>query len=284
MVIFTDRVSFRAGATPQTFDGGQTFRINSKGRRLLGVALGSSMSAHTTDEGAAMAIKLSNNENIPKPIFLPMGHTVAPGPATNSSVKFSPVDFMPLDIKVEPNTTIQLDISTVVGATQTGTWDVVVTLLYDDGSTPADIVQAMLGRKGIVALKGGSYGYSTAITTTAETALTGNGTPLNIPAFAKEIVGIVAIVLLDTAVTAAEEIGGHVRLELGLDDDGKQEYPLNGGQPPLGTEVEGGGIAMMFPTPMYIPLPSREIQASAFVTFLSAVTGGADVAVFLLWR
>lgn len=284
---FTDNVSLRAGATPQTFDGNGTFRFNDRGSRVTGLSIGHSMSAYTTEEGFVMAAKLSENAGLGSkaPIFF-LGMVGDAGPATNKSVRNHPPDYIPLDIPIAGGSTMRIDLSTVAGATQTGTHDCSITIHYDSGDTPSDILAAAAGASGVVPVRGGTYGYTTALATTTETALTGNGSTLNIPGEAREVVAFVGCQVLDTAVTAAEELGGKCRLEFsGIASAGKQEYPLNGGMPNAGTEVEGCITSPLRRLPMYLPnRGGTEIQTSGYITFLSAITGGADAAVNLLWR
>lgn len=286
MVGWTDSLTLRAGATPLSFDGGGTFRINGKGTRITGISCSHSLSVHTTDEGYAMAIKLSDNIGLPSknPVFF-MGMSAPPGPTTNTAIKIHPQDYIPLDYTVAPNSTLQIDITTIAGAVQTGTHDVRFTLHYDAGDTPDDILAAAAGASGMVPVKHGSYGTLAALTTTTETPLVGNGTTLNIPGDMKEIVAICAIQVLDSAVTQSEELGGHVRVEFsGIDNANKQEYPLSGGVPNLGTEVEGGAPAALRRLPMYLQATGSEIQVSGFINALSAITGGADYAVNIMSR
>lgn len=283
---FTDSLTLRAGATPQDFDGAGIFRFNSKARRVTGLSVSHSLSAPTTDEGLVMAAKLSNNVGLgsKNPVFF-MGFCLNSPPTTNGSVQTVPVDYMPLNIPISGNETMQIDITTVAGAIQTGTHDTRWTIHYDENDTPADILAAKAGSKGVVPVRGGTYGYATALATTNETELTGSGSTLNIPAEAKEIVAITVLQIIDTAVTAEEEIGGHARLEFsGIDNAGKQEYPSNGGLPGLGTEVDVGAAVLINYLPMYLKGTGQELQTSVFVNALSAITGGADWAVNILWR
>lgn len=286
MVGWTDSIVIRAGATPLTFDGNGTIRFNSSGKRITGISIGHSLSTYTTDEGYAMAVRLSENEGLPSrnPVFI-IGMLADGGPTTNKSEQGTPQDYLPLDIPIAGNSTMRVDLTTIAGATQTGTHDVQLTIHYDANDTPKDILDAAAGASGVVPLKGGSYGTVTALTTTTETALTGNGGVLNIPGEAKEIVAIAAVVIADTAITGQEEIGGKVRLEFsGIANANKQEYPLSGGVPNLGTEVEGGIATGIRRLPMYLQGTGNEIQISGFITLLSAKTGGADIAVNLMWR
>jgi hypothetical protein len=180
---------------------------------------------------------------------------------------------------------MRVDLSTLAGATQTATHDCQITIHYDAADTPRDILDAAAGGAGIVPIKGGSFGYVTALATTTETALEGNGSTLNIPMEAKEIVAISAAKVLDGAVTAAQELGGKIRLEFsGISNANKQEYSLSGGLPGAGTEVEGGTPSALKRIPMFLRCPNQEIQVSGFITFLSAITGGADAVVALYWR
>lgn len=286
MVQWTNSVALSGGATPQSFDGNQTFRFNDKASRLTGISLSQSESIYTTDEGLAIAIRLSENAGLSSknPVFF-MGWTSDAGPASNRSAMAMAPAYIPLDIGIAASSTMRIDLTTVAGAIQTGTIDTQVTAHYDAGDTPADVLAAAAGRTGHVPVKGGTYGYITAKTTTAEAALTGNGSTLNIPGAASQIVAVYALQVLDTTVTASLEFGGKVRFEFSeIQDQDVQEYPLNGGMPNLGTEVEGGTPSVIRPLPMYLTVPGKEINTSGTVSFLSAITGGADVAVNLLWR
>ncbi|MEE9119065.1 MAG: hypothetical protein V3U02_10795, partial [Calditrichia bacterium] len=160
--MFTDHVQMRAGATPQTFDGNQTVRFNEVGKRLTGLSIGQSQSIQTTDEGFAIAVKLSENSGLTSkaPIFF-MGWTMDSGPTTNHAAQAWPADYLGLDIGVAGNSTMRVDISSIAGAIQTGTHDVAITAHYDSGDTPDDILFAAAAASGVVAVKGGSYGYIT---------------------------------------------------------------------------------------------------------------------------
>jgi len=284
-MLFTDTITIRGGATPQTFDGNGTFRLNEKARVICGISINHSLSIYTADEGYALGVRLSENSAFTgkNPVFV-MGNVGFPGPATNNSIKPMPVDKINLNIPVSPNSTVRADLSTLAGATQTGTHDCEITLYYSDSANLNDF-WAYFGQN--IPCKGGVYAYTTALTTKSETALTGNGSTLNIPAEATEIIGINTLQVPDGAVTPSEEIGGKVRLDLGLQNQGKQEYPSNGGIPNLGTEVEGGSAIRAtdnLVTTIISGLPSRELQVSAYVTAKSAITGGADWLINILWR
>jgi len=283
--LWTDRVSIRAGATPLTFDGDQTLRFNEKAQRLVGLALSQSQSIYTTDEGFAVAVKLSENSGLTSksPVFV-MGWTMDSGPATNKAPQGAPADYLGLDLGVAGNSTMKVQITTIAGAIQTGTHDCTIVAYYDMGDTPQEVLFAAAAASGTVPVRGGTYGTLAALTTTTETPLVGNGDTLNIPLEAKEIVAIVALQIIDTAVTASEEMGGHVRIVTGITDENKQEHPLNGGSPNLGTDVDGGNPVAIRRLPMYIRCPASEVQVSGFINALSAITGGADYVVNLLWR
>ena len=241
-----------------------------------------SLSAWTTDEAVGLCVRLqSNNWNGSR--YFMAGFTSNSGPTTNHSITTVLPSVIALDIKVNPDTTVIVDITSLLGATQTGTHDVTIQFLYSDGNVPSDIL-AKIGEN-VVAAKGGTYGYTAALATTTRTALTGNGTTLNIPAEANEIIGVCALMALDSAVTQLEELGGQIEIDFSLPEQGKQIVALSGGSPGIGTEVEGGIPTRILYTPMYIgALPDKELQVSAFVTFLSAITGGADVSLIILWR
>ena len=232
MFTFSDIVQMRAGATPQTFDGNQTLRINERGKKLVAMKVSQSLSVVTTDEGLGMAVRLqSSNWNGSRYFFA--GWVANSPPASNHASYGGFIDIVPLDITIAPNTTVIVDISTVLGATQTGTLDVTIEFMYSDGSISSDIVQSLEGKSGMVSAKGGSYGYATALTTTTRTAFTGNGTSLNIPEEASEIIAVIPEMVLDSAVTQSEEITGFVEVDFGLSDQGVQKYALNGGSPGL---------------------------------------------------
>lgn len=284
-MIYTDVVVFNHGATPLTFDGNKTLRFNARARKLVGMSVGHSLSVYTTDEGYAMGVRLSENSGLggKNPVFV-AGNVAASGPGTNTALKPTAISKVNLDIELTPNSTMRIDISTLAGATQTGTHDCTITFFYSDQDEEPDFWQYHGSN---IPARGGTWAYTTALATTTETALTGNGTTLNIPAEATEIIGVNVLHVVDTAVTADEEIGGKARLDFGLEDQGKQEYAANGGIPGTGTEVEGGAPfdAMDNLHAASIPnLPQRELQTSAYVTASSAITGGADWLVNILYR
>jgi hypothetical protein len=281
---FHETVTIRGGAIPQTFDGGATLNFNERASVLVGMKVSHSLSIHTTEEANGLCIRLqSSNWNGSR--YFAAGFIQMAGPATNRSVEGVEPDFIALDIPVSSNSSMTIDVSTILGATQTGTNDVNIEFIYADGQLPADIVQSFIAAAGHVPAKGGSYAYYTALATTAEVALTGNATLLNIPQEAKEIIAVAAHEALDTAVTVSEELGSTIRVDYGLTDQGVKQYTTNGGVPNLGTEVDGGAIFKVTRTPSYIPmLPNRELQVRAYVTSLSACTGGKDGYINILWR
>lgn len=283
---YSDIVQMRAGATPQSFDGNQTVRFNEKARKLVAIKVSHSLSVQTAAEGWAMAIRLqSSNFNGSRYFFAGAFQNI--NVETNISPGTTMLDIVALDIDIQPNTTLTVDISTVVGSTQTGTHDVTLEFMYADGALPADIMQAIVARSGMPPAKGGSYGYTSALATTVETALTGNNSTLNIPAEAKEIIAVVPIGLLDTAHTQSEEGTGFFKVDYGLSDQGVQKYSVAGWAPGLGTEVDSPApnCIAQIRSPIYISnLPNRELQVQAWYTAYSAITGGADYALNILWR
>lgn len=276
-------IQMRAGATPQVFDGNQSITLKDSAKKLVGIEVSHSLSTGTVEEGFAMMLRLQSPNWAGSHYFI-MGGTNQASTNTNTAASGLMVDLLALDIDVQPNTTITVDITTVAGAVQSGTHDVTIVLLIDDGNTPQDVLDALRGGNHIVPAKGGSFGYTTALTTADRTALTGNLTTLNVPPVAEAIIGAVALMILDTAVTANEELGGKIEVETGIEGQGTQEIPLNGGNPEIGNAATGSNMTLVKRLPMYIETPNREIQIKAFVTPYSAITGGADHALNLLWR
>ena len=282
---YSDVVTMRAGATPQTFDGAQTITLNEKARKLVGIQISESLSVRTTDEGSAKVVRLTSSNWNGSRYFL-MGSAFSSGPANNNSSKGAPMDFVALDIPVAPNSTVQIDITEASGATQTGTHDVAVELMYADGNLPADVQAAMNAKAGCPAVKGGTYNYLAGATATAETALTGNaGALVNIPQEAREIVGIATSMECDTAVTADEEHAAYIRTDYGIATQGVQKQALPGIQPNDGTEVEGNIPRLVSRNPMYLGnLPGRELQVRTYLNLYGAVSGGVGIVVNYLWR
>jgi hypothetical protein len=277
MTIYAGKVQMRAGATPYTFDGDQDLQLNDKAKRLVGMLVSHSLSTYTTDEGVGMVVRLKSSSNWSHEIEVPAGMVFPAGPATNNAVKLAPAEFIPLDLELAPNTVITVDITTWAGATQTGTNDVTITLLYDDGNTPADILAAM---SNIVGMKGCGWGYLAANAATTRAALS----TFTIPSHAREIIAGKFLLVHDTAVTASEEITGYIEIDLGITGQGDQHYAINGGSPNLGTEVEGGVPEIMPFVPMHIPLPGKEITVKPYINAYSTITGGAQVLCALAWR
>lgn len=285
MTLYHEIVQMRAGATPYTFDGEQTARFNDKAKKLVAMTVSHSISTETTDEALGMVVKI-NSTNWTGDRYFSGGYIHSSGPTTNHSTTPVHLTTTWLDIPVSPNTTMIVNISTVVGATQTGTNDVTIDFIYDDGQTPSDVLNGIgnIAQQAVAAV-GGQYNYLAALADTAETPFTGNNEAFaNIPANAKEIIGVESAYALDTAVTAAEEITGKIRFDFGVQGQGDQFALMNGGSSGLGTEVEGGAPAYWSKQIMSLKLPDREIQVRAFANAYSTITGGADVAYVLLWR
>lgn len=266
----------RGGATPGTFDGDQSIVLNDPAQQIVMCITSNSLSVYTDDEGTGIAIKLTSSSNWSHDLIFPAGGFAPSGCATNTAVKLCPQEITPLDLAVKGNTQVKCDITTVAGDTQTGTNDVTIGLGWTDGRVPGDI---LLKIPNVVGLKG-SGTISSGVAVTAETALT----TFKIPGFATEIIGGKFIMVHDGAVTQSEEITGFVRLDLGISDQGVQNWPLNGGIPNLGTEVEGAAINLMPWIPMHIPLPDKEITVNPHSNLYGAVTGGVEVVVSLAWR
>jgi hypothetical protein len=107
---------------------------------------------------------------------------------------------------------------------------------------------------------------------------------MNIPAQAKEIVGMLVMTAKDGAVTAAEQVDGYIDLWSDV-ETGEQEYPIPPILPGAGTEVEGGAPSTARYFPMHIgPLPSTAVRVKAYCNLHEAVTNNVQVLVNLLWR
>ena len=283
---FSDTVQMRAGATPQTFDGAQTLRLNERAKKIVSLEMSQSQSVRTTDEGSAVVVRLSSSNWNGNRYFL-IGNSLVGGPATNCSVGGAVKDIIALDIDVQPNTTVLVDITEALGATQTGTHDVVIEFTYADGAIPADVKAAIEGRAGCPSVKGGTYNYIAGQTLTAETPLTANaGALVNIPSEANEIVGIGTAAELDGAVTADEEIAGFIRTDYGLTNQGDQKYTIPGSMPGDGTEVDGCKVRNVSRKAIYLQAasPRRELQVRNFINLFGASTGGVGIVINHLWR
>jgi hypothetical protein len=275
----------RGGATPHTYDGAVTVSLNSMARRIIGLTLSHSISVRTTDEAVGMVVRLSSSEWNGNRYF-GMGFGGTMGPATNSSQQSVALDYMPFLQPVAANSDIVVDITTVLGATMTGTNDITLIIHYDSGDTPVDVLQAAAAKSGLpYNIRGGNYVYTAAQTGTAETALTGNNTEVaNIPAEAKEIVGSRQLSATDGALTADEEITGYVRWDFGIPEQGDQRSPIPALVPGDGTEVDTGAVANWSHSPMYLRLPSKLVVTRGYINLYGASTGNYTGAFNLLWR
>lgn len=278
MTIFCERIQFTHGATPHTFDGNQTITLNDKARKLHALVCSHSLSARAADEGHAAAIRMSS-DNWSGTRTFPFGWIIEAETATNAAPSAVGQDIIALDIDVGPSSKITADVSTILGATQTGTVDAEIGFLYSDGNIPADVLAQIA--KNNVPFKGGGYGYVAALTTTVRTALS----IFTIPSFAQAIVGGKFLRAIDTAVTADEEVTGYIELDFGVSGQGVQNYPTIGGVPQDGTDAGTGAKNLMPWIPMYVDLSqSGEVTVNAFINAKSAITGGADYSVCLGWR
>lgn len=268
----------RGGSTTYTFDGAQTIKVNQSCQKLVGLVLSQSMSAKKEDEGNGMSVKLTcPNWDGGNRIF-PMGWIHGADTAANSAPQHADYDILPIDIDTPPNSSIQINIAGTLGATATGTYDVTVGLLYDDGNTPHDIIEKMPNH---VAVQGGDYGYIAALATTTPTDFT----TINIPAWANEVVGVKVRGVFDGAVTADQEFTGFVDIDFGITGQGVQKYPVNGAMPQDGTDVDGGQCVNVRYIPTHIDLSEVDsVQAIGKYTAYSALTGGADYDLGIIWR
>ena len=274
MTTFIDRVFMRAGATPDTYDGNQTITLNATARKIHALLVSNSESIHTTDEGVGISVRMTS-PNWTGNLDFQAGWISPSGPATNNAVKIVPVSLVQLDLDVKPNTTVTFNITSIAGATQTGTSDTTIGLIYSDGSVGPNWEMKF---PDCLPAKGGVV-ERTAVTATTETALD----TMVIPAHAKALIGYKAILTCDGAVTASEEGTGFVRLQLDLSGQGATNLPLSSLQPNLGTEVEGSA-AQIFPyIPIWIPLEGRELTARGFANLASAVTTSGTVIFGLIW-
>lgn len=148
------------------------------------------------------------------------------GPASNSAVYGYPATLIPLAIPCSGSEVFTVDVSSY-GATQTGTLDCAISLLYrDHQSIPADVRHKM---GSTVPVKGGVFEYDAVAATTRQVLDGYRGASvagvMDIPPQAKEIVGMLTTTAKDGAVTAAENVDGY--LDLWSDVEiGEQEYPI----------------------------------------------------------
>lgn len=287
MTLYHEVVQMQAGATPLTFDGSGTARFNDRATKLVAMVVSHSLSVRTTDEAVGIIVRLSSS-NWAGYRYFAGGLVFTGGPANNASVKTGPATVIALDIPIRPNTTMSVDLTTVIGATQTGTNDVTITFIYCDGKTPSDILLNLAKcNNGLCPLpvRGGTFNQDAAVATTARTAMTyNNAAEFNIPAEATEIVGCLVANALDGAVSADEDFTGYIEFEFGIPDAVDQKIPLQSFIPGDGTEVDGADWATWSYIPMHVKLPNREIQARAYTVLYHAITNGGDVAINLLWR
>lgn len=279
MPIFKQVVRMRNGATPGTWDGAQTLTFNDRAKRIIGIVSSESLSITTALEAYALGVQLTINgsKEVSGVQQFFMGQVALVANVANSGAHPLAQGKIALKIAIEPNSTCQVDITELLGATQTGTHDVNITILTDDGSTPDEIIQKLGGN---VPCKGGKVAAATAVTTSAATALTN----LTIPAWAKEIVGTCAVAGVDADQTASEEMAGYIDVDYGLTYQGTQQIPVNGGLPTLGTEADTPKVANVGYMADFIPLPGKEITVRPVVNMYSATFAAGRAFFGVLYR
>lgn len=214
---------FKAGATPLTFDGAARIVLGSKASMLRALILSNSLSAYTTDEGAQMLVEMSGDFKTKQ---FSADYGFHSGPATNHAAYGQPPTIIPIKQKVAGGDAIDFNISGS-GATQTGTFDACIGVLYDGiGGAPSQDVLAKMPI--LVAANSGVFNYDAVAATTRQVLDAINsaqGGAMTIPAGAKEIIGVKVGVFKDGAVTAAQNVDGYIDL-WSSHEIGNQEYPM----------------------------------------------------------
>jgi hypothetical protein len=273
---FSDISQMRGGATTYTFDGAGSIVTNEKCSKVVGLVVNQSLSARTNDEGNGMAVKLECNSWAGGNRIFPIGWVHGADTAANACPQHTDYDILPLNIPTPPQSTISINIAGTLGATGTGTYDTTVGILYSDAQTPNEY---LLRSPNCYPAAGGDYGYIAALATTTRTAFS----TFTIPAWAKAVVGVRVRGVFDTAVTADEEFTSFAELDLGIGSAGVQKFPGPGAMPQDGTDVDGGQCINIRYIPTYIPLPSSDLTCKGYLTAYSAISGGADYELSLIW-
>jgi len=192
-----------------------------------------------------------------------------------------PQEIIPLDYPALGNEVINFDIS-VTGATQTGTLDTHIGLLYCDTMPPQDWRNKF---PNMVPMRGSVCNWD-ASATTAELILNVQGASSDnrIPGWAREIIGIRPVCVKDGAVTAAEEMIAYIRLEGSGVTLGTSKWPTNALLPKLGTEVSSAAMSLCPIIPAHVPLPGRDCVITAYGNMYAAVTANLNMGVGIYFR
>jgi len=271
-------VDLAGGASPGTFDAATDVVLADNARSLVQIITAGSNSIQTVNEGTGVAVRLTSSSNWNGNNDIPVGAIAPSGEAIQSAALY-PQELTNLVQMVSPNSTITVAQTTIGGATQTGTADMTVGLVTDDGTTPRDILQAAEYGAIVRFKQSVGTGGDPVDATDAETALT----PFVIPGWAKEIIAGKVILTVDGNPVVSQEMHGHVRIDYGVSAQGFQSWPTNGGTPGLGTTTTSGGGGMEAPwIPMHIKLPGREITVRSFAN-IENIAGGR-VIIYLAFR
>lgn len=260
----------KAGATPTTFDGALGVSVSGEAQKALWLAIAYTLSAWTTDEGGALALR-AKSKSFPELEFLDKS-AYHSGPATNSSTKGMEPSLIPVELPLNPGGTVTFNISST-GLVQTGTLNATLGVLYQSqGAIPPDILSGIP-----VHAKDGGVLWDTVSATARQLLDAIDSGVIELPTGLKEICGMTVVVAKDAAVTAAKPVYGNVEVKSTTHKIGEQFYPIPAMLPGIGTEVEGGIPSRGIYYPMHIPLGLKASKFQIYANMAEAVTDGVVI-------
>jgi len=268
MTTFGKTISGAAKAgTADSFDDLGTITLSDKARHVHGLLVSwAEASKRTADEASMAQMRYSSMDNgLGNQIITLLGGTGG-APATNVAPVGRQQMLIPLDVPVAGNSKFQFEVSTHL-PDPTETSDFAISILFNDGNL-GDMYKFW---PGIIPMKGSDAECNAAVTATTETAIT----DLDIPGWAREIVGFQFNVAPDTVQTDGDPVVPIFILRSSFRDFDPQEYVGPSISSPLGTAVGDGLIAWGILIPVSIPILSpanQTITPNVKLTTTSAVS------------
>lgn len=288
MPIYSDVVAAAAvGATADTFDAVGTINLRSDAKRLFGFWVEAALATSTAAEAVHGQVRINSGD-------LGIGTQVYPAPpygggapATNIDFRQHIVEFLPMNVPVNGRDKIDVEFSTQL-PDGTGACSVVVGAVYEAYTEEKFALKGDLQREILARFpemspigRGCKTEATAAVTTVAETAITA----LEIPGWAREIVGFKQYMVPDL-MTAGEEIVGYVVYRSSMPNFEPQKWPFGVAfSAPLGTPVGKGAVAPWIPAmAAYFPTTGKTETITGYSVLNVAITTGNPVSAAAFFR
>lgn len=273
MKVWCAAVDGSGGKTAGTYGEIGSVTVKKNATHILGIIASVAPTLLTAGEsGQAILRVFSKDLGISNENFvLPKTTTLDPVATNDKEIPYE-AEFIPLRIPATPDASVTFSLTSAV--TMTGDWDAAIGLVFANGEPDQDFRMEMLSQC-VGPCAGGDEAKSAAgIKANTYTAFTET---IAIPAYAKELVGILSQIV-PNAPTAGESAVGITKLECSsIEDFQPQEWPMciaNG--PSLGTPVGHAPSAPGWYYPTRFDLPGVRVNISVSQILAVALTNEGD--------